>query len=147
MKKNGFAVVRRKRQRFSGADGASYKKTDTSHTVRLSNGNGISFTAESYGEGWKSGYHVRQTDYVGGEFIDRGKVNGIKIGQSVLSQVRNSGDYSESGAKDIKSAKVVMAHKYPNGEVDYNVEIIDRYGHRNRANFSGSSLKSKSKRK
>lgn len=101
-----------------------YKRTKEPHKITLTNPDGRTFTTQSYGEGWKDGYHVRQTDDVGGEYIDEGEVGGVKIGSDVLDQVRAKRNDSA------ESAKVVMAHKYPNGRVDYTVEVKDKYSKR-----------------
>ena len=68
----------------------------------------------SYGEGWKDGYHVYATDESGGEYIDKGKVGPFTIGDKVQDPTRSSMD---------RDGTILMAHVYPNGRIDYNVQF------------------------
>lgn len=75
-----------------------------------------------------SDYEIDHIDYVGGQFVNKGKVNGISIGDSVKTN-------------DGTDGKIISAHVYPNGSVDYNVETTDRWGFKNRRQMTTNSFK------
>lgn len=103
----------------------SYKKLDKPHDVIIERRGG-QMKVQSYGEGWEEGYHVEHTDDVGGKFIDKGKVGDYKIGEQV----------NYLNGNKMKPGIITMAHKYPNGKVDYNVEDKTGDGH----NISSNNL-------
>lgn len=70
-------------------------------------GNKVSANSE------RENYHVEHRDYAGGEYIDKGTVGGRRIGSSVKL------DYGG----ETRSGKIVGAHKYPNGRVEFTVEM------------------------
>lgn len=100
-----------------------YKKFDQPHDVEVER-RGEKVKMKSYGEGWEEGYHVEHTDYVGGKFIDKGKVGDYEVGESV--------NYLHNGK--MEPGTIVMAHKYPNGKVEYTVKDKDGDGHSMSAN-------------
>lgn len=86
----------------------------------------------SYGEGTRNDsngtYHVYLTDEYGGMYADSGTVQGYEIGSTVQVEDGNEG-------------RIIAAHIYPNGTVDYNVEVQDRWSPRpNRRNRSKATL-------
>lgn len=125
-----------------------YKLLDKPHMVTLSNGPGDSFKAESFGEGWKNGYHVRQTyrsDDTIVEYIDKGSFHGINIGDDITEKLRASDPHKYVTTE---SAKIVQAQNYHydsdwyTDKVDYTVEVKDKYSRRpDGRTFSEESLK------
>ena len=61
----------------------------------------------------KADYHVDHKDSAGGEYIDKGTIAGRKIGSSVKL------DYGG----ETRTGKIVGAHKYPNGRIEFTVKM------------------------
>lgn len=127
------------RGKSSKVGNSSGGKLYTSRTEPIKITRADGFSMDSYGEGNRNdkygSYHVEHTDSVGGFYVDSGTVSGYKIGDTVT-------------VEDGKMGKIIMAHIYPNGKIDYNVETQDRWSARpDRRNRSLETLDENNKRR